>query len=247
MTRRADTTLCDTLAAALGLSADGQYLDMGCGTGNYTIALAAKGGNWTGLDPASDMLAQAREKAPTLSWVDGCAEVLPFENDCFNGLTTILALHHMVDLNAAFYEAARVMQAKGRLVIFTATPEQARACWLCNYFPEMIARDADILPSLSVMDAAAETAGLERHDCTAFHITETTQDRFFYSGRLRPEIYLDAQIRANMSPFRHIEDMELTRGLTDLKADIDSGKVAKKIAAATGNDGDYCVVTYAKA
>ena len=247
ISRCADTALCDALAAALPLSPDGQYLDVGCGTGNYTIALAAKGGAWTGLDPARDMLAEARKKAAALSWVEGRAEALPFENGCIDGIISVLALHHMADLSAAFHEAARVLQVTGRLAIFTATPEQAQACWLRAYFPDMIARDADILPSLSAMDAAADAAGLVRQAIVAFHITETTQDRFFYSGKLRPEIYLDAHIRANMSPFRHIEDAELTRGLAALKTDIDSCKVAGKIAAADNDDGDYCIVSYAKA
>ena len=129
----------------------------------------------------------------------------------------------MSDTAVVFREMARVMRATAKLVIFTATPTQARACWLAAYFPDMIPRDAACLPSLAAIDAAAKAAGLTRHAHAAFHITETTQDRFFYSGKHRPEIYLDAQVRANMSPFRLIEHAELTAGLAALKADIDSG------------------------
>lgn len=246
MTRRADAGLSDMLAAALAQSSQGHYLDIGCGTGNYTIALAAKGGDWVGLDLAAAMLARARAKAPSLSWVEARAEALPFASGIFDGLTCILALHHMADIAVVFREMARVMRATAKLVIFTATPTQARANWLAAYFPDMIARDAACLPSLAAIDAAAKAAGLTRHAHAAFHITETTQDRFFYSGKHRPEIYLDAQVRANMSPFRLIEHAELTAGLAALKADIDSGQVAEKIAAADDGDGDYCVLSYNK-
>ena len=246
MTRRADAALSDMLVAALALSPQGHYLDIGCGTGNYTIALAAQGGDWVGLDPAAAMLARARAKAPSLSWVEARAEALPFASGIFDGLTCILALHHMADIATVFREMARVMRTGAKLVIFTATPTQARACWLAAYFPDMIARDASCLPSLAAIDAAAQAAGLARHAYAAFHITETTQDRFFYSGKYRPEIYLDTQVRANMSPFRLIERAELATGLAALKADIDSGLVAEKIATAGGGDGDYCVLSYTK-
>ena len=50
-TRRADPAIVRRLAAYLALAPGRRYLDVGCGTGNYTAALAALGGVWHGVDP----------------------------------------------------------------------------------------------------------------------------------------------------------------------------------------------------
>ncbi len=52
--------------------ANGSVLELGCGTGRYTIPLAEKGFNVTGLDIVPGMLAHAHKKAGKLpiSWVE---------------------------------------------------------------------------------------------------------------------------------------------------------------------------------
>lgn len=42
-TRRADGYIVDRLANLLKLRSGASYLDVACGTGNYTLALAARG------------------------------------------------------------------------------------------------------------------------------------------------------------------------------------------------------------
>lgn len=46
-------------------------LDAGCGTGRVAIELAARGIGAVGVDLDADMLAEARRKAPDLTWVHG--------------------------------------------------------------------------------------------------------------------------------------------------------------------------------
>ena len=45
-TRRADPFIANRLAHHLDIHSQGIYLDAACGTGNYSLALAAKGGEW---------------------------------------------------------------------------------------------------------------------------------------------------------------------------------------------------------
>src|SRR4030042_589240 len=40
-----------------------KILDLGCGTGNYAIAIAKKGGTATGIDSSEEMILLAKEKA----------------------------------------------------------------------------------------------------------------------------------------------------------------------------------------
>src|SRR6185312_15593777 len=54
-------------------------LDLGCGTGRLTLAMAAAGHTVTGVDPASASLDAARAKpgANRVTWIQGSTEVLP--------------------------------------------------------------------------------------------------------------------------------------------------------------------------
>lgn len=67
-TRRADPYLTDRLAELLGVRADATYLDVACGTGNYTTALSGRGGRWFGVDRSGTMLATARTKGARVPW-----------------------------------------------------------------------------------------------------------------------------------------------------------------------------------
>ena len=53
----------DFLINELGLAAGAAILDIGCGTGRHTIALAERGYRMTGLDLSAAMLTKAAEKA----------------------------------------------------------------------------------------------------------------------------------------------------------------------------------------
>ena len=72
----------ETLATALGLDGRGRLLDVGCGPGIVTLALAPFFAEVTGLDPDADMLAEAERQATrrgvtNARWVTARAEDLP--------------------------------------------------------------------------------------------------------------------------------------------------------------------------
>ncbi len=62
VTRRADPYIAERLAHHLLLQNIGIYLDVACGTGNYTRVLAGRGRNWIGIDVSSRMIGLARAK-----------------------------------------------------------------------------------------------------------------------------------------------------------------------------------------
>jgi ubiquinone/menaquinone biosynthesis C-methylase UbiE len=140
-TRRADPVIARTLAQLVGLADDAVLLDLACGTGNYTHALAALGGRWHGVDVSERMLAQAAAGSPEIAWQLAAADALPYPDGTFDGAICTLAIHHFPDLRGAFREVFRVLDG-GHFVILTAFPDQMESYWLGHYFPAMMERSA---------------------------------------------------------------------------------------------------------
>lgn len=90
--RRADLALVRSLAENLQLSSSGTYLDLACGTGNYTVALSSLGGIWSAADVSGTMLAQARAGSDAIAWVQAEADRLPFARSAFDGVICTLAI-----------------------------------------------------------------------------------------------------------------------------------------------------------
>lgn len=119
-TRRADPFIAQTLYDILQPQPNGQYLDIGCGTGNYTIELANRGVIIHGVEPSDVMLNEARAKNNQVQWHLGNAENIPFADNYFDGAIATLTLHHWDSLEKGFAELHRVLKPQGKIVVFAA-------------------------------------------------------------------------------------------------------------------------------
>jgi ubiquinone/menaquinone biosynthesis C-methylase UbiE len=241
-TRCADPLIVERLIANLNLKYGGKYLDIACGSGNYTCALHKSGLLMEGIDVSEEMLNKARKKNPEISWHNGDAKALPFKNNSFDGATCILAAHHIKDIDAFFKEAYRII-GRGCFIIFTATPEQMKNYWLREYFPKMIESGIKDMEGFSKLHAALSIAGFRNIRQEKFFVTKHLQDLFLYSGKYRPEIYLEPSVRAGISSFQlSVCGNELERGLIKLEQDIQSGKIKEIIRRYESDSGDYSFV-----
>lgn len=107
-------------AISAEITAAGRVLDVGCGGGRLTVAIAAAGADVTGLDTNTGQLDQARRRADeagvalTLLEVDFNAS-LPFADASFDAVTSRLALMAATDPVATLDEIRRVLVPGGRV------------------------------------------------------------------------------------------------------------------------------------
>ena len=105
---------------------DETVLDVACGAGGMTLAIAPYVREAIGLDPAPEMLhslrlAARRAERGNLSPVLGDAHALPFAERSLEIVTARMAPHHFHDPAGAVREMARVLRRGGRLGVADGT------------------------------------------------------------------------------------------------------------------------------
>jgi len=243
-TRKADPAILSSLASLLAIVSSNKYVDVACGTGNYTTELSKIGGHWFAFDHSQKMLIEARTKTSMVSWQQYNVDETGYEDDFFDGATSSLAIHHFPDLEKAFEEIARILKPRGKFIIFTATPDQMRSYWLNDYFPTMMKRSCEQMPTLKAVEHALNRAGISIKATTPFFITPDLQDFFLYSGKQRPEMYLSSSVRKGISSFQNFcSESELESGLDKLREDIESGTIKGVMENYKNENGDYLFIS----
>jgi SAM-dependent methyltransferase len=110
-----------------GVTAGDRVLDVGTGSGIAAIVAARGGARVTGVDPAAALLAKARENAALagvdVSWQDGVAEMLPFDDASFDVVLSQYAHMFSGAPERAASEMLRVLKPGGRIAFSAWTPD----------------------------------------------------------------------------------------------------------------------------
>lgn len=104
------------IVTAARLTAGDRALDVCCGQGIITAALANLGVQATGVDFSEAMIDLARERVQNASFQLGDATQLDFDDNHFDAVTIGFGLLHIPDAQKALSEARRVLKPGGRLV-----------------------------------------------------------------------------------------------------------------------------------
>jgi demethylmenaquinone methyltransferase / 2-methoxy-6-polyprenyl-1,4-benzoquinol methylase len=112
---------------AANLGPGGSALDVACGTGKLTCALAAAVGpvgRVVGVDLAPAMIVEARRACGDLvqiEFTEGNALALPVESGTFDAATIAFGLRNLASYENGFREMSRVVRPGGRVVCLELT------------------------------------------------------------------------------------------------------------------------------
>ncbi len=96
-------------------------LDVGCGDGTYARIATERGAEVHGLDSSPVRLDSARRhaagQAREITWVEGTAQLLPFQDEAFDRIVAVTVFCLIPDPHATLLEMARVLKPGGLLVL----------------------------------------------------------------------------------------------------------------------------------
>ncbi|OQX34682.1 MAG: methyltransferase type 11 [Candidatus Sedimenticola endophacoides] len=142
-------------------------LDVGCGSGIFTLDLLSHGPSIVGLDISQPMLSRAREKTAGLAFepVAGDMLSLPFADNVFDKTVSMTALEFVADAHTAINELFRVTQKGGTIVVTTlnslspwATRRKQKAEKGHPLFSKMYFRSPEEMRILAPVDGLVKTA-----------------------------------------------------------------------------------------
>jgi ubiquinone/menaquinone biosynthesis C-methylase UbiE len=192
------------------LPKEGRFLDAGCGTGDYAIDLAIRGGAKTevvGVDPSSEKLLLARSKAEVkkldrVEFREGSIQSLELADDEFDLVIGDASMLPPSEIGPALAELARVAK-KGALVVLKLTTrgsfdeffsiywESLYNLGLLDYTPQL---EGLITERLTVSDAEqlALDAGLENvRSVTSKERFDYKDGKEFFESPLIEAFFLD--------------------------------------------------------
>jgi ubiquinone/menaquinone biosynthesis C-methylase UbiE len=129
LTRQFIPALIDAARVSSGL----EVLDVACGPGYVSAAAAQIGAIPTGLDFSESMIRTAQRTYPSIRFLEGDAQRLPFTESTFDRVVMNFGLLHLSKPEQATREACRVLRRGGRFACTVwAGPEESPYARIVN-------------------------------------------------------------------------------------------------------------------
>jgi ubiquinone/menaquinone biosynthesis C-methylase UbiE len=137
-------------------------LDLGCGTGRFTEALAARfDADVTGIDPSSKMLEQARSKPSDarIRYERGRGESIPLPDNSVDLIFMSMIFHHLDDPALAARECRRALCLGGTILVRTGIRERISSYPYVDFFPASRPILEEVLPTNTFVREVFGAAG----------------------------------------------------------------------------------------
>lgn len=163
----------ESLVELLDPKAGEHILDLGCGTGQLAQKIAERGADVVGLDASPEMIGQARQNFPAISFVLQDATAMTFTEE-FDAIFSNAALHWVLDARAAAGGIARALRKGGRVVAELGGKgnirqmEGAIEAVLRRYLGDSLPPRRTWFPSVSEYAGVLEECGLEVYSALLF-------------------------------------------------------------------------------
>jgi ubiquinone/menaquinone biosynthesis C-methylase UbiE len=201
----------NSIAAHIEGETISRILDLGCGTGRFSQALADRfNAEVIGIDPSHKMLARAREKGADgrVHYQHGHAESLPLVSEFIDMIFMSMSFHHFSDQARAAQECRRVLRAGGSVFVRTGTREQIASYPYVPFFPSSRKLIEEVLPDRPQLRDIFESAGFRT--VNAQIITQTIAQSWW--------TYAEKLAAGADSVLARLDPQEFERGLIELRA-----------------------------
>lgn len=152
----------DTIASHVDAASVHAILDLGCGTGRFSEALACRfDAQVLAIDPSKKMLEQARGKQrdPRVSYLLGSGESIPLDSNSVDLIYMSMIFHHFSDPQLAARECRRVLREGGTAFMRTGTQERIPSYPYVPFFPASRPIMDAVLPTSSFIQDVFVAAG----------------------------------------------------------------------------------------
>lgn len=150
------------LLSLAGQYKNGNFLEVGSGTGFWLNLLHQVTGDLFGLDYSLGMIQQAKRHPAPLKLTRGSAVQLPYCDNTFDLLYSVDAVHHFGDHRAFVAEAFRVLKPGGAFATIGHDPHDGTTNWyIYDYFDGVYDTDLRRYPAGSSMLKWMQDNGFE--------------------------------------------------------------------------------------
>lgn len=186
----------------LQLKGNEDILEVGCGDGSILINLQQKGhtGKLAGLEINDSMFQESVEVQkkenfePSIEFIVGSADHLPFPEKSFDIILAFFMLYHMPDIQKTLREWKRILKDDGKVLISTGSPlNKPKHKQFKKMVETLIGKTSSpqFSASFNLENAEEQLNGI-------FKIT----DKFVYEGQIKID-----KVQPYLSAFNSIRDM----------------------------------------
>lgn len=212
--RRVHPEVLKTLIRTSQINDKSEILEVGCGTGNYIDAIhkATNAASW-GIDSSPQMLTQAKQQSPHVTFKEMQAKNLEFEENTFDLVFSVDVIHHLESIVPYFNEIFRVLKPSGHICTVTDSEDIIRNRRpLAFYFPETITVDLERYPSLLALRKRMGDAGFQKIQQIQVELSYTLKDIQAYQDKAFSCLHL-------------ISSESYKKGLARMEADLNQGPI----------------------